>query len=70
MQKSKCLIGIKELFCGYVVKVWTVVDMSSNKHRKLNKIVVRKCIEFYIICWKYRNETYRDTEKQKEHVKR
>ena len=44
--------------------------MSSDKYRKLNKIVVRKCMEFYVKCWKHRNEAYYDAERQKEQIKK
>ena len=44
--------------------------MSSNKYRKLNKIIVRKCMEFYGKCWKHRNEAYHDAERQKERIKK
>ena len=41
---------MKELFWGHVVKVWIGTDMSSDNYRTLNKIAVRKCVEFYIKC--------------------
>ena len=47
-ETSQNLIGMKELFRGYVVRVWIGADMSSDKYRKLNKIIVRKCVEFYV----------------------
>ena len=47
--------------------------MSTNAHegkyRTLNKIVVRKCVEFYVECWKHRNEVYHDNDKQKERLR-
>ena len=49
-ETNQYLLGIKELFQGYVVKVWIGVNISSDKYRKLNKIVVRKCVEFYVKC--------------------
>ena len=63
-----------ELFRGYVVKVWFETDwfetnFSSDVYRTLNKIVVRKCVEFYVKCWKHRNEAYHDDEKQKKRIK-
>ena len=54
---------MRELFQGYIVVVWEGTDINIDKYRVLNKIVVKKCVEFYVKCWKYRNEAYHDTEK-------
>ena len=43
--------------------------MSSKKYRKLNIIVVRKCMEFYIKCYKHRNDAYHNADRQKERIK-
>ena len=69
-ETNQSLIGMKELFRGYVMVVWEGTDLNSKKYRVLNKIVVKKCVEFYVKCWKYRNEIYYDEEKQKERVKK
>ena len=60
---------MKELFRGYVVKVWFGINMNSDIYRALNKVVVKKCVEFYVKYWKHRNEAYHDTEKQKKRIK-
>ena len=36
----------------------------------MNKIVVNKCVNFYVQCWKKRNETYHDEGKQRERIKK
>ena len=59
---------MNELFRGYVVVVWEGTNITSNKYRVLNAIVVRKCIEFYMKCQIHRNKTYHDEEKQKERI--
>ena len=50
------------------MKAWIGVDMSCTKCRELNKIVTRKCTDFYAQCWKYRNEAYHNEEKQVERM--
>ena len=59
---------MKELFRGHVVKAWKVVDFSTTKHREVNKIVVTKCVECYVKCWKHRNEGMHDEDKQRKRV--
>ena len=68
-ETSQWLIGMKDLFRGCIVKVWFGIDMSSDIHRSANKVIVRKCVEFYAKCWKHRNEAYHDKEKQKIRIK-
>ena len=46
-------IGMKELFRGYIVQVWQGVEFNSVKYHELNRIVVRKCVEYYVKCWRY-----------------
>ena len=48
--------SMKELFRGYVVLDWLEVDLRCRKYKKFNKIVVKRCVEFYNECWKNRNE--------------
>ena len=55
-ETSQWMIGIKELFRGCIVKAQTGVDMNYDKHRKLNKIVVRERVEYYAKCQKHKNE--------------
>jgi len=61
-------IGMKELFRGYIVQVWNGVQLNSVKYHELNRIVVRKCVEYYVKCWKERNEESRNEIKQRERV--
>ena len=44
--------------------------MNSNGHRKLNKIVMRYCVKCYVKCWKHRNNTCHDVNKQKKQIKK
>ena len=61
---------MKELFRGYVVIMWEGTNENSDKYRVMNKIVVNKCVNFYVQCWKKRNETYHDEGKQRERIKK
>ena len=58
---------MKDLFQGYVVKAWKGLDFSTTKYREVNKIVVTKCVERYVKCWKHRNECMHDEDKQQKY---
>ena len=59
---------MKELFRRCTVKAWKGVHFSTIKYREVNKIVVIKCVEYYVKCWKHRNEYMHDENKQRERV--
>ena len=61
---------MKELFRGYIVVVWKGTNINSDKYKVLNKIVVQKCVEFYVKYQKHRYEIYRNEEKQNNRVKK
>jgi len=63
-------IGMKELFRGYIVQVWQGVEFNNVKYHELNRIVVRKCVEYYVKCWKERNEENRNEPKQRDRMKK
>ena len=63
-ETSQWLTRMKELFWRCVSNAWIGTDMSSDNHRTLNKIAVRKCAEFYLKCWKHRNEAHHNAERQ------
>ena len=67
-ETNQCLIGMKESFRGHVVKAWKGVDFSTIKHKEVRKIVVVKCAEHYVKCWKQRNECVHDEDKQQKRV--
>lgn len=62
-EMSQELIGIRDLFRGFVVKVWKGVDFSYEKYHSLNKILVRHCIQFYNEYWLHRNVYFHNLEK-------
>ena len=39
---------MKELFRGYVIKYWNRVEFNTKKYHKLNRIVIKKCVEYYV----------------------
>ena len=53
---------MRELFQGYVVKVWSGVNFNQNKYNALNKILVKHCILYCMKCWYNRNDDYYDEE--------
>ena len=61
---------MKELFRGYVVVVREGTNINSDKCKVLNKIVVQKCVEFYVKYQKHRNKIYCNEEKQNNRVKK
>ena len=69
-ETNQYLVGIQELFRGYVIVVWEGIELSSKKYSILNEIVAKKCMEFYVKCWKQRNEILYDENKQRECVKK
>jgi len=65
-ETNQHMVGMANLFRGYPVKVWTGVNFQQIKYRKLNKILTKHCIFYYMKCWADRNEHYHDEVKQKE----
>ena len=63
-------VGMKEVFRGYAISNWTATDFNSTKYRKLNKILVYKCVCYYNECWKDRNNVLHDENKQRERLKK
>ena len=37
-------------------------------YKKLNRISVKRCVEYYDKCWKHRNNEYHDEEKQRKRL--
>jgi len=58
-------VGMRELFRGFVVIDWEGTNFGSRKYRKVNKIIVQRCVEYYYECWKHRNEEHHNEEKQR-----
>ena len=46
------LVGMKELFRGYIIVVWEVTNLGGKKYSVLNKIIGTKWLEFYGKCKK------------------
>ena len=46
-----------------MVIVWEGADLNSKKYSVLNKIVIKKYVEFYEKFWKYRNEIFHNENK-------
>ena len=67
-ETNQCCIGMQNLFRGCVIKDWVGTNFSTTKHRNLNKIVARKCAEYYNKCWIQRNEVSYNEIKHKERI--
>ena len=61
-------LGMQELFRGYVVIDWEGTNFKNEKYKKLNRISVKRYIEYYDKCWKYQNNEYHDKEKQRKRL--
>ena len=49
-------VGMQELFRGYVVIDWEGTNLKNEKYKKLNRISVKRCIEYYNKYQKQRNK--------------
>ena len=47
---SQGIIKINEFFREHTAKNWIDADINKDVHRTLNKIIVRKCVDFCIEC--------------------
>ena len=44
---NKAMIGIAELFKGYIVKVWKGINFGLDKYKILNQVVVKMYVQYY-----------------------
>ena len=60
---------MRNLFRGWITKNWRDVNSRPNeKHKEINKILVRNSVTFYSEAWKKRNEVIHDPEKYKSFI--
>ena len=62
------MIGMHQLFRGYMVKVWKGVNFSDDKYKVMNKILIRHCVKYYKTCWDHRNEEYHNETTQRRRI--
>ena len=62
------LLGIQNVFRGYITKVWTGANFSQDKYHKLNKIAMRLCVMHYYKCWIDRNKSYHNDKIQSKRI--
>ena len=68
-ETNQHLIGMSNLFRGFIIKVWKDVNLNSydsEKCKKVNKIVIRHCVMHYKLCWDDRNEALHDDGMQRQ----
>ena len=63
------IIGMKELFRGWITKNWIqATEPQPKKMHEVNKLIVKYSIIFYSEAWRHRNEIKHDSNKYKEFV--
>ena len=67
-ETNQGIIGIRDLFRGHVVKVWSGTNFSDRKYHKLNKIAVRSCVKHYYDGWIDRNKACHEETVQMERM--
>ena len=55
-------IGIRELFRGFIIKVWFETDFTQTKYEDCIHIIAREYIAYYMNCQQYGNEKFNDKE--------
>ena len=50
-------IGVNILFQGYIVRDW-LGNSNTNRYSRLNKIIIKHCVNFYYRSWVLCNELY------------
>jgi len=68
-ETSQEFTGFKYLFRGIVMRDWKGANLEYRKYRKLNKILVWKCMWFYKEYWDKRNKAYHNEEKQRNRIR-
>ena len=59
-ESNQQYIGIKELFRGYIAKVWHGTKFALTKYQELNKIIIKECIAYYMKYWQHRKEKFHE----------
>ena len=67
-ETNQGMLGMKNIFRGYVIKVWKGTNFEQKKYRKLNRIVVRLSVQYYYECWIERNKIYHNESVQAERI--
>ena len=47
-ETNQGIIGLQHLFRGYIVKVQMASDFSSSRFNRLNKILIKHCVAYYV----------------------
>ena len=63
-------IGFKVLFKGYVIKNWYKANFNATKYAKLNKILIKRCVKYYLECQMRRNKALHNAEFQKQRLRK
>ena len=63
---TQSLIRLNHLFRGWImINLLDIQEFQTIGMRKVNKIIIKKSVEFYSLAWKQRNEVFHNEVKQK-----
>ena len=58
-------IGMKYLFCGFIITNWYIVNFSTLKYTEFNRIINKYYMNYCTYCWKYWNDIANNSRIQK-----
>ena len=61
-------IGFDKIFRGYIVKDWHGDDEDCESCHEINKIIVKKIVDFYAKFWDHRNSCLNESETKRKMV--
>ena len=62
------ILGIRNVFRGTLIKIWTGNNFGTSDDRKHNKIIVKESVLFYNECCVDRHKEMHDEEEQKKRL--
>ena len=65
---KQVILGWKQAFRGYVVRIWTNECDDENFNYEINKLIIKQCADYYVECWHDRNKKFHNPEKKKEYL--
>ena len=49
-ETNQVLIGMKDLFCRYIIKVLKGANFGRNNYKELNKVTIYNYMKYYLQC--------------------
>ena len=66
--KNKERLRMQEIFWEYITKLLIETNFGINKDRKVSKVIVLKCVQYYYKYWMHRNKAYYNANIQRKRV--